>query len=110
MLFMSGKAPKASKVLGVAAGGASTSVLAQTPRGESSESMSDMSEGAVGAIWIFGALAIYVAFKKSQITGLKVLCFFGVMAIFYALFPGFALAIFGLIALFFAIILFVSML
>jgi hypothetical protein len=44
--------------------------LAQLPRGETAESTGN--DEVLGALWIFAAIAIYVAFKESKQKGLKV--------------------------------------
>ena len=61
-----------------------TIASAQVPRGESG--VSDGAD-ALGAIWIFAAIAIFAAFKKSQQDGFKTLAFFVVLGGVYAVSP-----------------------
>jgi len=59
-------------------------IAAAQPRGESGV---DDGADALGAIWIFAAIAIFTAFKKSQQDGFKTLAFFVVLGGVYAVSP-----------------------
>lgn len=82
---------------------------ANAPRGESPEAIALDMENPLGAILIFGAIAVIAAFKRSLVDGIKVLVFCLAVFLLVFFFPHVGMVMLGLLATIFGIGLFWSM-
>ena len=76
-----------------------TNAQAKVPRGESHESLSQDAENPIGFLFLFAAIAIFSAFKRSKKEGGQVLAFCIALAFITAFFPSLGLVVVGALGL-----------